>query len=132
MKALLPVALAALFVACDLEMPRVKQPSADDVSLPALVAEPGRYHGALIRVTGWSRLEFEGNAIYLSAEDFTNRTNGRAVWLSLGWPVEAEVRAMDGKRVVAEGRFSVIHKGHDGAFVGSLEDVHLAVASAGR
>jgi len=35
-----------------------------------LIANPKDYHGKIVRVIGFVRLEFEGNAIYLHQGDY--------------------------------------------------------------
>lgn len=47
---------------------RAYPPEPRDVSLVQLIANPGDFHGGLVRVIGFCRLEFEGNALYLHRE----------------------------------------------------------------
>src|SRR6188472_601053 len=50
-------------------------------SIVSLLATPERYAGKTVRVHGFVRLEFEGDAIYLHKEDFDQRLTSNAIWL---------------------------------------------------
>ncbi|TSC77719.1 MAG: hypothetical protein G01um101424_342 [Parcubacteria group bacterium Gr01-1014_24] len=119
----------AVLVACsggDTPLPQVHAATvqeAQDVSLVQLIANPSQYDGKLVRVIGFCRLEFEGNALYLHREDFEHSISKNAVWLQVGWPVPENLRAMSDEYVIVEATFSAEHKGHFGAFSGSLDEV---------
>jgi len=55
--------------------------SQDDgpVSLIQLIANPAKYDGKQVLVVGFLRLEFEGNALYLHADDYKNNIYGNAI-----------------------------------------------------
>ena len=101
--------------------------------LPNPVVTPGAVagmHGLRVRLTGYCRIEFEGNAIYPSEADYRARRLDRAVWLSIGWPVDAaSTAACDQRRVIVDGTYNADHKGHYGMYQGSLEDVTGIVPS---
>jgi hypothetical protein len=82
------------------------------------------YHQrGFLRVTGWCRVEFEGNSLYPSSEAMTGRREKEAVWLTFGWPVSKETLALNGAYVAVEGRFNIHHTRYDGAFAGAIEDI---------
>ena len=111
-------------MACsDPRLPQVKGPRAEQVQFAGLVTAPENFRGTLVRVSGWCRIEFEGNALYPTRAAWESRDSNRAVWLQLGWPVSPEIRALDGARVVVEGRFIPDDHGHLAAFAGSLEEI---------
>jgi hypothetical protein len=55
-----------------------RNPMQEDVSLLRLISTPERFDGKPVRVIGYVRIEFEGNAIYLHQEDYEHfiPTNG--------------------------------------------------------
>jgi hypothetical protein len=109
-------------VACGSEpLPSAHRPLPN--ALSDLVADPRRFDGARIQVSGWCRVEFEGNALYVDKEAFERRISDRAVWLNLGWPVTDRIRALNGTYVVVEGLFDARHKGHEALFRGTVVEV---------
>lgn len=116
-------------VACsggDTPLPQVHAATAQeaqDVSLVQLIANPNQYHGKLVRVIGFCRLEFEGNVLYLHREDFEHSISKNGVWLQVGWPVPDNRRAMSDEYVIVEAVFDAQQKGHFGMFSGSLGEI---------
>jgi hypothetical protein len=55
-----------------------RNPMRENVSLLQLISTPERFDGKPVRVIGYVRVEFEGNAIYLHQEDYEHfiPTNG--------------------------------------------------------
>lgn len=94
-----------------------------DVTMTQLLATPERYDGKLVRVKGVGNLEFEGNALYLSEQDWKHFTNA-AVWINLGDEISyEEAQKYNGKYVLVEGIFDQEDKGHMGLFHGAISDV---------
>ena len=94
-----------------------------EVSLVQLIANPNQYDGKLVRVIGFCRLEFEGNALYLHREDFEMHIHKNGIWLQAGWPVPENLVEMSDEYVIVEAVFSAERKGHFGMWSGSLEQV---------
>jgi hypothetical protein len=119
--------LASLLVAAcgtGVPLPPVAAHPADPVSLAQLLAPPLIYHQrGFVRVSGWCRIEFEGNSLYRSRDARTGWSADRAVWLDLGWPVSDEIRALDAEHVTVEGRFNTHNRGHEGMYAGAIEDI---------
>ena len=92
----------------------------EEVDLAALVADPGRFQRARIRVKGICRIEFEGNALYVDRPSFAQRNSRQALWLDLGWPVRLGGTDLTGRLVQVEGVFDGTRKGSEGAFAGTL------------
>lgn len=103
--------------------PTVTTAEVEEVSLVRLLAEPQLYHGKLVRVVGFCRLEFEGNALFLHEEDFDRRLRKNALWLNVGWPVPPDKESLSDEYVVVEGVFDGRGKGHDDAYSGELRDL---------
>ena len=98
-------------------------PEVQSVSLVELIANPANFHGKLVQVIGFCRLEFEGNALYLHREDFEHAISKNGLWLQVGWPVPENRRTMSDKYVIVEATFSAEDRGHFGAFSGSLINI---------
>ena len=98
----------------------------DDVPMIWVLNEPREFHGVRVRLRGICRIEFEGNALYLSRASYADRFGKQAIWLNIGWPVTPEVLKLDGHEVSVEGTFDADAKGHLGAFAGSLTEVRLS------
>jgi hypothetical protein len=116
---------AIAVMACTAEEPSPPVHAAEprDVSLVQLIANPTEYHGKLVRVIGFCRLEFEGNALYLHREDFERGIAKNAVWLSVGWPVPEPRRQLSDEYVLVEGIFDGEARGHMSSFSGELRSI---------
>lgn len=121
---ILGVFVTAVTMACGNEpLPKAAGPQPANVVLSDLLANPIAYDGALLRVSGWCSVAFEGNALWLDKETYERNMTDRAVWLNLGWPVSDDIRALDRMYVVVEGRFDGYQKGHEAQFKGMFSEV---------
>lgn len=95
------------------------------VSLVELLANPERFHGRVVSVRGYVRLEFEGNAIYLSKESYEAGSRRDALWLTLAAASPlAKPGATFGPRYASvRGRFDAFDRGHFGMYSGALAEV---------
>jgi len=116
-------AIAMTARTADEPLPPVHAAEPHNVSLVQLIANPTEYHGKLVRVIGFCRLEFEGNALYLHREDFERSIAKNAVWLSIGWPVPEPRRHLSDEYVLVEGTFDGENRGHMSAFSGELRSI---------
>jgi hypothetical protein len=117
-------ALALLAVGCREEpLPAVKPPEPESVSLEQIVSTPDRFDGVLVRVSGVARVEFEGNALYLTRESFERRDHPGALWLNLGWPVSKEILLLNGEEVLVDARVDAADRGNMRAFAATLTDI---------
>ena len=95
-----------------------------DVSIIKLLANPTKYDGKRVRIIGFLRLEFEGNAIYLHQEDFEHAISKNAIWIDL--PVDLskkQTAEVNNKYVICQGIFRSGDHGHMGMFSGSLTNI---------
>ena len=97
--------------------------STQTVPMQQLLAEPQRFEGQRVRTTGFLRLEFEANALYLARDDFNNTTMQHAVWLDLTNAQLRRLGKLNNGHVVVEGVFSAQYKGHGGKWPGALRHV---------
>ena len=117
--------LGAVLAGCSKEeaLPPVYGSEPQDVSMVQLLADPGAYDGRLVRVVGFCRLEFEGNALYLHREDFEQMILKNAVWLDVERKVREDRKDLSDKYIYVEGRFDARDKGHMGCCAGALRDI---------
>jgi hypothetical protein len=97
------------------------------VSIITLLGDPQRYAGKRVTVTGYVKLEFEGNAVYLHKEDFDNMLTSNALWLDTP-PV---LPAFTEGYAFVEGVFDPDGHGHMGMFGGTLKSISRLEASNG-
>jgi hypothetical protein len=93
------------------------------ISMKDVVADPQPYAGQKIRVTGFLRLEPEGNALYLSRDDFNKSAARHALWLDLTNAQLRSLSKLNNGRVIVEGTFSTNYMGHGGRWAGALRQV---------
>src|SRR5438105_13451797 len=89
-----------------------------DVSMIQLVAQPEKYHGKFIRVQGFLRLEFEGDALYLHREDYAKGLTKNGVWVDM--LENSEHMKLNMHYVLIEGVFNARDHGHMGLRSGSI------------
>lgn len=94
-----------------------------DVSLVSLIATPREFDGKQVRVIGFARLEFEGNAIYLHREDYLQGITKNGLWLDVERVPKKSAASANNRYVIAEGVFSMTDKGHLGMWSGSIQKV---------
>ena len=93
------------------------------VTMLELIVNPHKYHGELIRVSGVGQLEFEGDCIFLSKEDYKYYTD-KCIWVDLSdraTPYE-EAKKFNGRYVIVEGIYDMYDKGHFGMFCGTIKN----------
>ena len=97
------------------------------VSIINLIATPEKYHNKLVRVIGVGRIEFEGNTLYLSKDDYLYGVHKNAIWISVNYKAlnttEKELEKWNGKYVILEGIFNKKNTGHMNMFSGSIENI---------
>ena len=92
-----------------------------DVSLITLIAKPAEFDGKQVRVTGFARVEFEGNAIYLHRDDYLYGITKNGLWLDLEMVSSKLAAGADKRYVLIEGVFSMEEQGHFGMWSGSIK-----------
>ncbi len=124
-KASLCVWFAALALALGPTATVTAQPQMrpQDVSLIRLIANPNDFDGKPVRLIAFLRLEFEGDALFVSRADYENRISKNGIWIDIPDPVEKEASEYSDRYVLVEGMFSAKDKGHMGLFSGALQKV---------
>lgn len=93
------------------------------VSLIQLIANPKDYHGKVVRVIGFVRLGFEGNAIYLHQDDYTHGITKNGLWIDVADEIRKKQKDYDQKHVLLEGTFNAKETGHMGLWSGSIQKI---------
>jgi hypothetical protein len=104
MKKVLLVSFAVLLIATAVGARELKPREALGVSLIRIIADPAQYDGKRVRIKGFLRLEFEGNAIYLHREDYENGLTSNAVSIVAPRSFK-DLEKYDRKYVLLEGTF---------------------------
>ncbi len=94
-----------------------------DVSLIQLIANPNTYDQKIVRVIGFVRLEFEGNAIYLHQDDYKHGISKNGLWLNATDDMRKKTADFDQKYLLLEGTFNAKKMGHMGLFSGSIQQI---------
>ncbi len=89
------------------------------VSLVELIARPELFNGRRVRVIGFVNVEFEGNGIYLSREDWRHAISRNGLWID---PPDS-VRTPIQRYMIVEGTFDAAHRGHMGMWSGAIRQV---------
>jgi hypothetical protein len=87
-----------------------------------LLADPQKFHGQRVQVIGFAHFEFEGNAIYLSKEDYDYGITKNGLWLSTSKD-SGDPRELNNSYLVVEGTLNAEMKGHLGLWSGSIENI---------
>jgi hypothetical protein len=100
----------------------VAEGQAEEVTFSKLLSSADKLDGSLVRLIAPCNIAFEGNAVH--APDVPMESlRAKRIWLELGWPVSAEIRALNHKYVLVEGRFDLGAKGHQGMYEGTIKDI---------
>ena len=90
------------------------------VSVIDLIARPAEFHGKRVRIIGYARFEFEGNALYLSREDWRRGIDRNGLWLE---PPAGRPDSLNDRFLLVEATFVATDGGHLGLWSGSLKGV---------
>ena len=97
---------------------------AEDVSLIQLIANPQAYDHKIVRVIGYLRLEFEGDAIYFHREDLDLGMTRNGIWINLPKDITpGQMKIVNNQYVICTARFIASRHGHMGLFSGEFDDV---------
>ena len=102
-------------------LPPSEQPTS--VSIIQLIANPEKYNGKRVRIIGFVRIEFEGNAIYLHQDYEKLGIYSNALWLDVTDEIRKDREKYDGKYVIVVGTFDASNHGHMGLFSGTISDI---------
>src|SRR6266496_3204931 len=96
-------------------------------SLVELIARPELYDGKRVRVIGFVNFEFEGNALYISKEDWQRGITRNGLWIEAPTRLETDSgpsKVQPNQRyVLLAGTFNAHNPGHLGLWSGAIEHV---------
>jgi hypothetical protein len=93
------------------------------VSILQLIATPERYDGKRVAFEGFLHLEFEGNAIFLSQNDYIHRISKNSIWVVRNAVLNAKYTRINSHYVMIAGTFDAANKGHMSSSSGALKDI---------
>lgn len=93
------------------------------VSLIQLIATPEKFDGQIVEVIGFLNLEFEGNELFVSREDYENGIAKNGVWIVRNPNINADFDELNRHYVALVGRFSASNKGHLSMTSGSIGEI---------
>jgi uncharacterized secreted protein with C-terminal beta-propeller domain len=96
------------------------------VSILQLIVTPERYDGTTVQVEGFLNLEFEGNALYLSENDYIHHLSKNGLWVTRNSVINEKFRKLNSHYVIVLGTFDAKNKGHMSMNSGSLENISSA------
>jgi len=88
-----------------------------------IVANPSRFDGKRLQVLGFLHLEFEGDGIYMTREDYAYRITMNALWVSVPRSDPLHCKDINNSYAVVDGVFNASNRGHFGMFSGGIENV---------
>jgi hypothetical protein len=105
-----------------------------DASFIQLLATPEKFTGKRVRVSGYLRVTFEGNALYLYKDAADHIISEQALWTDYAKRPSLEpanpatgkqpkLADFDGRLVLIEGTFDATQRGHMGMFSGTIRDI---------
>jgi hypothetical protein len=97
-----------------------ERPKTVEVSIITLIANPEKFYGKRVTITGYMSSEFEGTAIYLSREDYDNQIYKNSIFLLIG---KGDNYQYYHKEYVTLDGIFIEGNGHMGLFSGMLKDV---------
>lgn len=117
-----PIGIVLVLAACASPSFGRAPDKSEQVSLIRLLAQPESYEGKLVEVTGFVNLEFEGNAIWLHKEDFSNQIHANSIWLDVSKCVDPSGKPMSGYASLI-GRFTTKRHGHMGLWSAQISQI---------
>ena len=96
----------------------------EDVSLIQLIANPQAFDNKRVRFTGYLRLEFEGNVVYLHHEDYEYGLTKNGLWVDVPPDMtQAQKQAINNKYVICTGIFHAGMHGHMDLNSGEIAEI---------
>ncbi len=95
-----------------------------DVSMIQLIANPQAYDGKKVRLIGFLRLGFEGDAIYLHKEDYEHGISSNGLWIDVPREMtKDQQQIVNTQYAICEAVFRASGHGHMDMFSGELTNV---------
>jgi hypothetical protein len=98
-------------------------PIRNSVSIVQLIATPEKYDGKVVKVMGFLRLEFEGDAIYLHEDDYRHGISKNGLMVVRNAKIDANADTLDLHYVLLEGTFDANNHGNMGLNSGTITNI---------
>ena len=96
------------------------QEAKESVSLIQLIATPEKYEGKTVLITGFLRLEFEGNSICMHREDCDQNLYQNSLWVNPSKDLFAHSQELNNHYITLVGVFTAKRNGHMGLWPGEI------------
>jgi len=93
------------------------------VSFISLVANPEKYSGKTIHVSGFLSLRNERSALFYTSEQMQHDQMADALWIEMSPEWFRRLQSFDRRFCRIAGRFDMSRKGHFGMYSGSLTEI---------
>jgi len=133
MRILITLFILGAFSSTNAQTPKsdVQGDSLYRVSIIKLIANPEKYHGKKVAVTGLLHYRFEDSSLYISSESEKWNISENALWVNYADKVEVNplkntpttLKDLDAKFVSVVGFFDMNNHGHMGSYAGGLKNV---------
>ncbi len=101
------------------------------VSIINLISQPSEYNGNDVVVSGFLRIKFESNALYLTSDHAKYQIFSNSIWLNLPENMtEKTKKELNNRYVRVEGIFDSKDTGHMGIFRGSINIINVTPLQA--
>jgi hypothetical protein len=94
-------------------------------SLVAVLANPSAYEGRVISIRGFVNLEKNGDAIYLSADDYRWSITANAIWLHMPHCASRAGESVGQGYMTVVGNFTAKLHGPANGWVGEIDNINL-------
>jgi hypothetical protein len=109
-----------------LKYTRLEADAYEQVSILQLIITPERYDGKRVQVEGFLHLEFEGNVLYLSENDYIHHMDKNGLWVTRNSTINERFQQLNSHYVIVIGTFDAANKGHMSMNSGSLKNISAA------
>jgi hypothetical protein len=101
----------------------------EHTSIINIVSNSEKYDGKSVIIGGYLSLEFEGSAIYLSKDDWSNLITKNGLWCQIDI---GKYKDFDNKYVFVEGIISASKHGHMGLWSAQIDSIKRVWSSPPR
>jgi len=93
------------------------------ISIVRVLADPAQYHQRRMWLSGYLKIEREGDILYLHETDYRNGLRSNGVWVRVPTGIRKRATEFSGRYVRIEGIFDATQGGYTGMCAGRLESV---------
>jgi hypothetical protein len=94
-----------------------------EISIIELIAHPKQNEGRRVMLAGFLHLEFEGDALYLHADDFKFGIHKNSIWVDIPEDLRVIANKYNNRYVYIVGYYTAKRNGHGGLSSGELNRI---------